>query len=104
MATLRIPTPLRAYTGGQSEVQVQGCTVSDALNDLVARYPALGQHLFNGGGELRPFVNLFLGEENIRDLQGVETPVREGDRLMIIPSIAGGLGPGGQRSGRSGTA
>ena len=90
MTTLRIPTPLRSYTSGRSEVTVGGSNVGDALNDLTAQYPALKPHLFNEGGELRPFVNLFLGESNIKDLQGAATPIKDGDRLLLIPSIAGG--------------
>jgi molybdopterin converting factor small subunit len=57
---------------------------------LIELYPALKPHLYNGSGELRPFVNLFLNDENIKDLQGLETPLNESDRLMLIPSIAGG--------------
>jgi len=90
MATLRIPTPLRAYTGGQSDVLVSGATAADALSELVNQFPALKPHLFKEDGELRMFVNLFKGEENIKDLQGLQTPLADGDRLMIIPSIAGG--------------
>ena len=90
MTTLRIPTPLRAYTSGKSEVNVTGSKISEALADLTVQYPAIKPHLFNDGGELRPFVNLFVGENNIKDLQGVETPVKDGDRIMLIPSIAGG--------------
>lgn len=90
MPSLRIPTPLRTYTDGQSEVTVQGSTIADVLDDLTARYPAIAPHLFNGEGKLRPFVNLFLGENNIKDLQGVQTPVNDTDRLLLIPSIAGG--------------
>jgi molybdopterin converting factor small subunit len=90
MATLRIPTPLRAYTGGNNEIAVQGANVGEALADLITIYPALRPHLYNGEGKLRPFVNLFLGEENIKDLQGLATPVAEEDRLLLIPSIAGG--------------
>ena len=90
MTTLRIPTPLRAYTSGKREVNVSGVKISEALSDLTNQYPAIKPHLFNEGGELRPFVNLFVGENNIKDLQGVDTPVREGDRIMLIPSIAGG--------------
>ena len=90
MPTLRIPTPLRNYTNGQSEIPVQGSTVSAAIDDLVSQYPALKPHLLNGSGQLRPFVNLFLGEENIRELQGIDTPLKDDDRLMLIPSIAGG--------------
>jgi len=90
MITLRIPTPLRPYAEGQTEVNVKGSTVGEALNDLVLQFPALKKHLFNDGDELRPFVNLFLGDENVRHIQGVDTPLKEGDKLMIIPSIAGG--------------
>ena len=90
MTTLRIPTPLRTYTSGQSEVAVSGATIIEALNDLTAQFPAIKPHLFSEGGELRPFVNLFVGENNIKDLQGVDTPIKEGDKLMLIPSIAGG--------------
>jgi adenylyltransferase/sulfurtransferase len=90
MPSLRIPTPLRAYTAGQSEIAVQGATAGEALNDLIAQHPALRPHLFNADGALRPFVNLFLGEENISELGGLETPLRVDDRLLLIPSIAGG--------------
>jgi molybdopterin converting factor small subunit len=90
MTTLRIPTPLRTYTGGKSEVTVSGVKISDALNDLTTQFPAIKPHLFNESGELRPFVNLFVGEHNIKDLQGVDTPIRDGDKVMLIPSIAGG--------------
>jgi molybdopterin converting factor small subunit len=90
MTTLRIPTPLRAYTGGQSELSVSGATAAEALAELVSQYPAIQPQLFKEDGELRMFVNLFKGEENIKDLQGLQTPLGEGDRLMILPSIAGG--------------
>ena len=90
MSTLKIPTPLRSYTNGQAEVTVNGGTVSSALKSLIEQYPALKPHLFNENGGLRAFVNLFLGEHNIKDLQGLDTPVSENDRLMLIPSIAGG--------------
>jgi molybdopterin converting factor small subunit len=90
MPVLRIPTPLRAYTDGRSEVTVSGSNISDVLNDLTIQYPALKPHLFNEGGDLRPFVNLFVGEHNIKDLQGVETRIQDGEKIMLIPSIAGG--------------
>ena len=90
MPVLRIPTPLRAYSNGQSEVNVNGSNILEALTDLTSQYPALKPHLFNDGGDLRPFVNLFVGEHNIKDLQGVATPIQDGDRLVLIPSIAGG--------------
>jgi molybdopterin converting factor small subunit len=90
MPTIRIPTPLRSYVNGQSEVALQGTTVADAMENLMVQFPALRPHLTNSRGELRPFVNLFLGENNVRDLQGLATPLGENDRLLLIPSVAGG--------------
>ena len=90
MATLKIPTPLRSYTGGQAEVQVNGGNVAEAMDHLVQQFPTLKPHLYNGDGKLRPFVNLFVGENNISDLQGLDTPLDENARLILIPSIAGG--------------
>ncbi len=90
MPILRIPTPLRSYTNGQSEVTLKGKTVAEAMNNLTSLYPSLRPHLFNGEGQFRAFVNLYLNEDNVKDLQGVETPLQENDRLMLIPSIAGG--------------
>ncbi len=90
MPQLKIPTPLRPYTGGQAVVTVRGGTIAEALADLTAQHPNLKQHLFNEAGELRPFVNLFVNEEDIRYLNGVATPIGEADLLRIIPSIAGG--------------
>lgn len=91
MPTLRIPTPLRPYADGASEISVETGSVADALEKLVNQYPALGTHLFTEDGELRAFVNLFLNDEDVRYINGVETTLDEDDQLMIIPSIAGGL-------------
>ena len=90
MAVIRLPTPLRPYADGKTDVEVKGGTVSEALNSLFSVYPSLRPHLVNGSNELRPYVNLFLAEDNVNDLQGLETPIRESDRLMLLPSIAGG--------------
>jgi molybdopterin converting factor small subunit len=90
MATLRVPTPLRPYAGGQGEVRAPGETVGEVLAAVTQQYSALQPHLFTAEGELRPYVNLFLNDEDIRDLQGLATPLQESDRLMLIPSIAGG--------------
>ena len=90
MPVIRIPTPLRSYTAGQAEVTVSGQDVGQAMNSLVALHPSLLPHLYNNSGQLRPFVNLFLNEENVKELQGMETTLQEGDRLLLIPSIAGG--------------
>jgi molybdopterin converting factor small subunit len=91
MPVLRIPTPLRAYTNGKSDVTVNGSNISEALADLTTQYPTIKPHLFNDDGGLRPFVNLFVGENNIKDLQGVDTLIKDGEKILLIPSIAGGL-------------
>lgn len=90
MPTLKMPTPLRYYTDGKAEVTVNGSNVGEAMRSLVERFPSLRPHLYNGAGQLRPFVNLFVGEDNIKDLQGLETPLAENDKVILIPSIAGG--------------
>jgi len=89
VASIKIPTPLRAYTNNQAQINVTGKTVGEALNDLTDQYPELRQHLFNGA-ELRNFVNVFLGDEDVRFLDGLGTEIDPGDSLRIIPSIAGG--------------
>jgi molybdopterin converting factor small subunit len=90
MATIRIPTPLRPYTSSQAEVPVAGANIGEVLSDLTTKHPALKPHLYADNGELRAFVNIFLNDEDVRHLQGAGTPVNENDRLMIVPSIAGG--------------
>lgn len=89
MATIRIPTPLRLYTGDQAEVEVSGATVGEALDNLISVYPELRTHLYQDD-KLRSFVNVFLGDEDIRFLQGTDTEIDTAARLRIIPSIAGG--------------
>ncbi len=93
MPTFRIPTPLRPYSGGNSNVNVTGRTVGDALSNLTEQYPELRQHLFDDG-QLRSFVNIYLNQEDIRYGNGVETELEDNDTLMIIPSIAGGVATG----------
>ena len=88
---INIPTPLRAYTGGEQTVSVPGATVGDTLEALTGAYPELRQHLYTAEGKLRSFVNLYLNDEDIRYLPQKEaTPVEESDELSIVPSIAGG--------------
>jgi len=87
--TIKIPAPLRVYTADQTEVTVEGSTVKTALNSLLTTYPDLRQHLFNGE-ELRNFVNIFVGDEDIRYRDGLDTPIEAGEKLRIIPTIAGG--------------
>jgi len=90
MPIIRIPTPLRPYVNGQGEVPVQGKTVAEVMEDLVTQFQSLRPHLYSSEGQLRPFVNLFLGGQNVKDLQGLDTPLRPDDILNLIPSIAGG--------------
>ena len=90
MPKVKIPTPLRQYTGGDAEVKVGGETAGETLGNLATEYPDLKQHLYTGDGKLRSFVNVYKGDEDIRYLDGAETQVSEGDELSIIPSIAGG--------------
>jgi molybdopterin converting factor small subunit len=90
MALVRIPTALRDYTGGRSEMPVAGDTVAVALNSLSAACPQLRRHLYTEQGELRSYVNVFLNEDDVRTLAGLQTSVRDQDTLLIVPSIAGG--------------
>jgi molybdopterin converting factor small subunit len=90
MPVLKIPAPMRAYVNGQSDVPVSGTNVAEAMESLLTQFPALRSHLTNTRGELRPFVNLFLAKTNIRELQGLETPLDDDDQLLLIPAVAGG--------------
>ena len=91
MATIRIPTPLRAYTNGEVEITVSGDTVGAALQDLTRQHEQLRQHLYSEKGELRAFVNVFLGGDDVRHLSGEDTPLQANSRLRIVPSVAGGF-------------
>lgn len=89
--TIHIPTPLRTYTNGQDSIPVNAGTVSEALQELVAAYPALKANLFGADGKLRSFVNVYLNDEDVRYLSLKEdSPTTASDELTIIPSIAGG--------------
>lgn len=87
---VRLPGPLRSLAGGAAAVDARGATVADVLSDLVRSHPGLHRHLRTEGGGLREHVNLFLAEQDIRYLEGLATPVADGQELFIIPSIAGG--------------
>ena len=88
--TVRIPTALRTLTGGASEVSVDGGTVGEILKSLDAAHPGMGERLFDDAGALRRFVNVFVADEDIRFLDGLSTPVGEGQAVSIIPAVAGG--------------
>jgi molybdopterin synthase sulfur carrier subunit len=87
--TVRIPPTLRRYTAGLAEVTGQGATVGEILDDLERRYPGLGPALLDGG-QVRRFVNLYVGETDIRFAQGLATELGTADVLTILPGIAGG--------------
>ena len=88
---IHIPTPLRAYTNNQETVTVAGTTLASGLENLVVTYPALRQHLFTPEGKLRSFVNVYVGDEDMRYLPEKEgTAVSDAAEVTIIPSIAGG--------------
>jgi adenylyltransferase/sulfurtransferase len=86
-----IPTPLRQYAGKKEFVEVEAKTVGEALASLTKQYGDLRRHLYTEDGKLRSFVNIYLGEEDIRYLQKEQTPLRDQDVLSIVPSIAGGI-------------
>lgn len=93
MATIIIPTPLRKFTGGQSKLAVNGTTVKESIDDLVLNFPDLKKNLLDESGNIRGFVNIFVGDDDIRNLQQGNTPVHPETKLSIIPAIAGGSGP-----------
>jgi molybdopterin converting factor small subunit len=88
--TVRIPTQLRNLSDNTAEVPVEGSTVAEALKALESAYPGFGERLFDESGTLRRFVNVFLADEDIRFLQGVDTPVADGQTISIVPAVAGG--------------
>ncbi len=91
MATkVRIPTQLRTLSGGAADVSVEGATVGDVLKGLDVAHPGFGERLFDDAGKLRRFINVFLDDEDIRFLDGVDTPVGSGTTLSIVPAVAGG--------------
>jgi len=87
---VRIPTPLRSVTKGNAEVQAKGDTVGDLVEDLERQFPGLRERLLDDKGELRRFINVYVNEEDIRFLQGKTTVLEDGDRVSIVPAIAGG--------------
>ncbi len=91
MSTIRIPTPLRQYADGNTSIPITGDTVDAALQNLTQTYPSLKGHLYDGD-KLRSFVNIYVNQEDIRYLDGAETAIAPNDKLMIVPSIAGGVG------------
>ena len=92
MTTVRIPPTLRPAVGGERQVPATGGTVREVLDDLTRRFPELRTQLFNGDEEIAPFVNVYLEGEDVRTLDGLDTPVREGQTVILLPAMAGGGG------------
>jgi molybdopterin synthase sulfur carrier subunit len=90
MIKVRIPTPLRPLTKGQSEVETKGANIAEVIDNLNASHPGLKDRLCDEKGELRRFVNVYVNEEDIRFLKGKDTVLKDGDEVSFVPAIAGG--------------
>ena len=88
--TIEIPTALRRFTDGAPKIECKPGTIADALNEWTARFPAIAHHVRDDSGQIRQFLNVYLNEEDIRFLGGEACSVKEGDRVLLVPSIAGG--------------
>ncbi|MEI2639222.1 MAG: ubiquitin-like small modifier protein 1 [Microthrixaceae bacterium] len=88
--SIRIPTTLRTLTGGASQVEVEGTTVGEVLTALDSQHPGFKDRLFDADGDLLRFVNVFVADDDVRYLDGVNTPVPDGETVAIIPAVAGG--------------
>jgi molybdopterin synthase sulfur carrier subunit len=87
---VRIPSPLRSYTGGADVVETEGASVGEVLNSLKEKASGIETRLFKGPNQLNRFVNVYLNDEDIRFLKNLDTPVKTGDEISIVPAIAGG--------------
>ena len=90
MAKVIIPTPLRKFTENEGSIQTTGATVQAAIKQLTENYPELTNHLFDETGNIRSFVRIYVGDDDIKALQNEETPLKEDSVVSIIPAIAGG--------------
>ena len=90
MATIIIPTPLRKFTNNTAKLQIKGGTVAESITELTTNFPELKRHLLDDKGRIRSFVNIFVGDNDIRDLQQEHTLISEDTVVSIIPAIAGG--------------
>ena len=88
--SVRVPTILRTYTGGESEVSAEGATVADVLESLDANYQGIKGRIVDEQGELRRFVNVYVGNDDVRFLDGLATEVNDGSEVSVIPAVAGG--------------
>ena len=90
MVQVKIPTPLRKFTGGAGGVEADGGTVAALVDDLERRYPGIKERICDDGGQVRRFVNIFVNGEDIRFLSNLDTAVKAGDEVSVVPAIAGG--------------
>ena len=90
MSTVKIPPVLRASTGGEKEVSADGASVGEVLRALAGEHPDTERQIFSSEGELNKYVNVYLNDEDVRVLDGLDTPVKEADTLVILPAMAGG--------------
>lgn len=90
MATVFVPTPLRRLTGGQSKLSVEAQNVGGVLHAIDAQYPGIVAKLVDDDGNVKRFINIFINDDEIRTLQGLETPVGDADKVSIVPAMAGG--------------
>lgn len=90
MATVYIPTPLRRLTGGQSKISVSGDNIAGLLQAVDSEYPGVAEKVLDDEGNVKRFINIFVNDDEIRTLQGLETPVSDRDRVSIVPAMAGG--------------
>ena len=90
MATIKIPPVLRGSVGGEKEVQAPGGDVGEVLRSLASQHPATESQLFSEEGDLNRYVNVYLNDEDVRVLDGLETSVSDGDTIVILPAMAGG--------------
>ena len=88
--TVKIPTPLRPLTAGQSEVKIEGATVGEVLHQMDAQFKGFGERVLDNGQTVKRFINVFVNEDNIRDKKELDTELKNGDTISILPSIAGG--------------
>jgi MoaD family protein len=98
---LEIPTALRPFTGKQASIEFEAATVGEALHRLTATFTDLQKHLYTEDGRIRSFVNIYVNDEDIRYLEKENTPIKDGDTISIVPSIAGGSEGSGVDAGRS---
>lgn len=91
MPSVKLPPVLRKLSGGVKEVQVEGATIGEVLDGLDRKYPSIKNQLLTEDGQIARFVNLYLNDEDVRFMQGLTTPVKEGDTVVILPAMSGGI-------------